>query len=70
MSILFLNKIVNKHLMFNFFINNNKNQFSLIDNENEIEILNESFAREKKFNITKIKKQNRMKFILNDKSNF
>ena len=56
--------------MFNFFINNNKNQFSLIDNENEIKILNESFAREKKFNITKIKKQNRMKFILNDESNF
>lgn len=56
--------------MFNFFINNNENNFSLIDNENEIEILNESFARKKKFKIIKLNKQNKIKFVLKNDINF
>lgn len=41
--------------MFNFIINNNKNNLFLINNKNETKIFNESFAQ-KKFQNRKIKK--------------
>ena len=59
-----ISRIVNEHLIFNFIIDNNENNLFLIDNENEIEILNESFAREKKLKIVKLKKQKRVKLML------
>ena len=54
--------------MFSSIINDNENHSSLIDNESEAEILNESFAQEKKLEMITLKKQNRVKFVLNDDS--
>lgn len=52
--------------MFNSSIDNNENNLSLIDNGNEFEIINESFAHEKKLKITELDKRDRIRLILGD----
>ena len=54
--------------MFNSIINDNENHSSLIDNESEVEILNESFAQKKKIEMITLKKQNKIKLVLNNGS--
>ena len=65
-SVLSASRVVGEHLIFNSIINNNENSLFLIDNGSEAEILNESFAREKKLKIIKLKKQKRVKLVLRD----
>lgn len=67
-SVLSASRVVGEHLIFNSIIDNNENSLSLIDNGSEAEILNESFAREKKLKIVKLKKQERVKLVLGDGS--
>ena len=59
-----VSRVVGEYLIFNFIIDNNENNLFLIDNESEAKILNESFARKKKFKIVKLKKQKRIILIL------
>ena len=59
-------RIQDRHLMFNFFINNNENQLSLVDNESEAEFLNESFAHERNIKSFNLIKKNRVRLILED----
>jgi hypothetical protein len=50
--------------MFASQINNHDNTSSLIDNENENEFLNESFAHEKKIEMIELDEKNRVELIL------
>lgn len=52
--------------MFNSSIDNNENELSLIDNGSEIEIVNESFAREKKLQLISLKRRDQVNLILGD----
>ena len=54
--------------MFSSIIDDNENHSSLIDNESETEILNESFAQEKKLEMITLKKQNRVRLVLDNDS--
>ena len=54
--------------MFSSTIDGNENHSSLIDNGSEAEILNESFAQEKKLGIITLKKQDRVRLVLGDGS--
>ena len=62
------NRIKDRHLMFDSFIDNNKNQLSLIDNESEAEFLNESFAHERNIKTFDLIEKNRVKLILENDS--
>lgn len=54
--------------MFSSIIDGNENSLSLIDNGSETEILNESFAQQKKLEIVKLKKKDRVRLVLGDGS--
>ena len=67
-SVLSANRTVGKHLVFSSIIDGNENNLSLIDNGSEAEILNESFAQERKLKIVKLKRQERVRLVLGDGS--
>ena len=62
------NRIKSRHLMFNFFIDNNENELSLVNHKSEAEFLNESFANEKNIKTFDLIEKNRVRLILQDDS--
>ncbi len=62
---LLISKRKKKHLVIKIRINENNN-FSLVDNESEIEFINESFAQLNNIRLINLEKKNRIKLTLND----
>lgn len=66
----FDDRIKDKYLMFKSYIDKNKNQSSLINNENESEFLNESFAQKWNIETFKFAHENRVNLILKNDISF
>jgi hypothetical protein len=62
---LLISKKKRKHLVIKIRINENNN-LSLVDNESEIELINESFAQLNNIRLINLEKKNRIKLTLND----
>jgi hypothetical protein len=62
---LLISKRTEKHLVIRIKINENRS-LSLIDNENEVELINESFAQQNNLKLISLKKKHRIKLILSD----